>query len=42
MEWEEELIEYPLYSPPSEPEDSASDFDYLLQQAQQKLHCRRW
>ena len=35
MEWEEEMA-YSTYSRPVE--DDASDFDYLLQQAQQKLY----
>ena len=38
MEWEEEM-ECPTYSPPVE--DDASDFDFLLQQAQQKLRHKR-
>jgi len=43
MEWkEEEMLAYPpLYSPPPELEDDATDFDYLLQQAQQKLCYKR-
>jgi len=38
MEWEEEM-EYPTYSHPVE--DDASDFDFLLQQAQQKLRHKQ-
>lgn len=37
MEWEEEM-DYPSYSQPA---DDATDFDYLLQEAQQKLR-RKW
>jgi len=38
---EEEMLAYPPYSPPVEPkDDDATDFDYLLRQAQQKLHRR--
>ena len=40
MEWkEEEMLAYPPCLPPAE--DDATDFDYLLQQAQQKLCHKR-
>jgi len=40
MEWEEEMA-YPAYRYSRPAEDDAMDFDYLLHQAQQKLHHRR-